>query len=804
MVENAKPTKPNVTIIRGEDGSTTVYDNETREIVVEADKGNKSSGGFTNRGQTSSGQTIAIDQKGLVTEENKNKQPNYLGRPIGATIRQNGYVYSVNQQGGFETVSRPISQEVRLQRTIELNKKINRGERIRAQELALGEKEIPLLEKNREGQIVINQRVEAQSVGATQQAFMREQVRKQIEQQRAAPPTMFGFEPVSQNEDKSFVYSSLTTRENFNLRQFDIGTNIRSGRLIAQTQPRRNFDILRNKSDRDFALRFTAYAGKTTADKYVVNPTVAYFKDLDTQTYDYQRTVELGPKGNVTVTRFATNSNRPDVVAYASVKSWFSEYGPVQKRVVQEDKIVGKAIQGALFTSDLAFAGGEVVTRKIPYVNQFYGATVETARPFVRGAIQDPVQTYGLVRGPAILGSRAYKILDYADVTQSVVGQGVQGYIQGGVPGALSRAAGGYAGERVSDKSAFFAQGGPSIPTYNLNYNRGQSNIFVVRPQGGQSEFTVLQQYKPRFVYGQEFVTDSQVGNIKQRFKITKRNEGMLTDGLFYPTTDAPPPIKVVYDRRLMSGGIVSQRSIAEVRRSLKDTSNVRGFGKRAQMSFSQAMGGGSSSNYQGTQETNYQDTLQQPIQTRSQEMFNNPTRTQAQQENIIQNYQRANQRTLRLTQLNANVRTRSITGFGSLFTSRSQSRNQSFAPSMTQFLGLTQTQTQSQTLSQTMTQTFVPSLTMTNTMTQLLSPTLTQTQTMTQTLTRTPTVTETPTITPTLDFNKAMFGSMRQQRFTKQRRGRYTQSFASLFLAKPKGFSRSSKLARSGIGVRF
>jgi len=801
MAETTNSTRPNVTVIRG-GGKTTVYDNETRKVIVEADEGNKSSGGFSKRGRSSSGQTISIDQKGTVSEEIKSKPNNSFSRPTNTIIRQNGYTYKVTQQGGFELVSRPIQEEIRNQRTIELNKKINRGEKITAKELALGENEIPLLERNRQNQIVFNQRVSAQSQSANQQAFMRAQTQKQIEQQRNTAPTMFGFEPVAQKQDKTFIYSTLRSRENFNLNQQDIGTNIRSGRLSQATrQPRGEFDVLKNKSDRDFALRFTAYATKTQVDRYAINPTVTgirnYGNFLETRTVLIDRKVVVDGKERDMSYYADTTLNRFDVPIYAM----FKNAGLFAKR---EEQMLPRVKNAAIKTVGLAFAGGDVVTRKIPYVNAFYGATVDTAKPFIEGAIRSPASTYGLVRGPAIFGKRAYAVLDYADVAQSVGVQGVQGYFQGGVGGAVSGAIGGYAGERVSDRSAFFAQGGPTIPTYRLSNTRGQSNTFVVRPQGSPGEFTVLQQYKPRFVYGQEFTNLKDVGTVKQRFKITKRQDGLTSDGLFYPTTEAPDPIKVTYDQRLMSGGIVSQRSIADVRRSLKDTSKIKGFGnlgKRGQLSFSQAMGGGQSNNFQGTQPESFQDTLQQPI---SQLSFVNPIRSQTQEQSFARNYQKANQRTMKLSQLNANVRTRSITGFGSLFTSRSQSRSQAIAPSMTQFLGLSQTRTQSQTLSQTMTQTLSPSLTQTRTMTQLLSPTLTQTQTMTQTLTRTPTITETPTITPTFNLEKAMFGNVRQSKKSKGRQGRYTQSFASLFLAKPKGFSRSSKLARSGIGVRF
>lgn len=724
-----------------------------------------------------------IARRGIGGFETEASNPETFRETGERIVERDGYKYRRTSDGGFETVSRPEEKQKELDETVAINVRINKGEKVQTKELAYGRSSIDLTAS----------RVQSQSE-VSELNRRRDVINEQSKRQREKAPNIYGYEAIGQQEDKSYIYSRINSPDTFVLRQRDVGTNIRSGNLIPINQKlQQSFDVIRNKKDRDFALRFTAYATKTQVDKYVVNPALSYARDVQSQTYQVPKIIDLGEKGVVSVKQYKTISNRPDIRLYASLRSTLSGYSPVQERVFQQDKLMRRIVGGALVSADLVYSGGDVLTRNIPYVGTFYRATVNTAKPFITGAIRDPVLTYASVRAPAFFGKRFYGFLDKADVLQSVGVEGVKGYFQGGIGGAISGATGGYVGERVSDKSAFFAQGTPENPIYRLSI-QGRNNVFVLKPEGGLNQFTVLQQYVPKYTYGQEFVNLRDVGTVKQRFKITRRPEEVNDAGLYYPTTLAPEPVKFVYNRRLMSGGIVSQRSISEVRKDILNQGRVRGFGKRGQSSAS--FFGGSTSNFQGTQNGNYQDTLQSPI---GQINAIIPINTQSQEQSFAREYQKANQKTIKMLQLNANARTRAITGLESQFTARSRSRSQSFVPSITQFLGLSQTRTQSQTISQYLS----PSLTRTQTITQYISPTLTQTQTLTRTLTRTPTITKTPTLTPYFKRNKQYRNLYKQPKQSK-RMLRYTQSIGAIFDTAPLNFNRKGISAYSGIGVRF
>lgn len=95
------------------------YQDAPNIVLASGDiKSRKSIGGFET--QAHYNPNLGIDQK---PETNQ-------------IISQNGYEYQYDAQGGFNTIKRPQAQQKELNRQINLNLRVNRGEELRAQDLA--------------------------------------------------------------------------------------------------------------------------------------------------------------------------------------------------------------------------------------------------------------------------------------------------------------------------------------------------------------------------------------------------------------------------------------------------------------------------------------------------------------------------------------------------------------------------------------------------------------------------------------------------------------------------------------------
>lgn len=826
--QNKQSSRPNVTIIRGKDNSVTVYDNETRKKVIDTSVSEiKKEGGFSRRGKTSSGETVSVDQFGRVYEEENSKQPQLLSEPkpeAGTVIEKNGYTYKYDAQGGFETIKRPDAVQKQLNETIALNQRINRGERITAKDIARGEQEIKFTDE----------KVAQIRASAYQDELRRLNQQKElemIEQRKKEEASIFlssGLSPVATSKTGGEIYSDYRGSY-FTPQRKQIGSNITALSFKGIPAPTVQTSQFSNLSTSE-KLRFgSAVIGqgfgekrRQVSDKIVEVATKDTIKIQDTdvfQTYSGERVSQYD--------RYVAMSRNPLAILTAATRTSASRYVSAQKELVQNDPVIGVVQRGLILGTSKIFSVSEAaITKGAPLISNFgqrnkflaksaplvfasakyaplvFSAARQTAQPFVEQSIKDPVMAYAAIAGPRKLGKVAYGALDWFDVGQSVVTQGVKGFMQTGTPGGLvAGAIGGFVGEKASDKAAFFGATPmrSEIPNPSVSFKvrtRSTYDLVVTPKQSAPNKFsiTVGTTREPTF---------RSVTRLPS-VKTLKKQDGPL---VYYQTTQLPSK-QQPFGKQLLPKvvNIDLNRKYGPARpRPQRVQGGILKFGffgnKRGQMSLSSLTGGyGADTDNQGAI-TNFQGTL--------------PTFTPTTQINIL-HISRPAPRTRNYTQKSYNSFTRNIfasssrpytvsnyaTGYmgGALSLTRSNAGARTLIGSITLSPSLSQTMTQSQTLSPSITQTQTLSPSITSTMTQTMSLTPTITETLTQTLTRTQTQTRTPTKTPTRLFRqqkKTKFFGLKTKKFVSKTK--YTPTAAAL------GFSiRGRKLKGTLTGLEF
>lgn len=618
-----------------------------------------------------------------------------------------------------------------------------------------------------------------------ERAEYSEQRRREVSQSRTgtgsayerAAYTLQGAEPVATSITGEYIYNVEGSQ--FVSRDVEIGSNVNKTVFDQYTPPK-------VKKSSGFFLFPGQERLKTGIKQYAAGVSSQIYAVTEERDFDY--------RGKVNVTEYRTNSRRIDINLIASLKSIGSTYTDVQKGIVQTDPIVSTAQKGATTGLYFAVAGGDVLTRKIPYVRTAYGSAASVSLEFGEQAIKDPVLTYAAVRAPKVLGSKAYAFLDYADVTQSVVTEGAKGYIAGGIPGAVAGGVGGYAGERVSDRFAFFtADVTPQIPTFSFKYS-GKYQDFVARPvkQDVQpqylvdvitpdklsvtqlapytQDFDVLLQYQPKVRRGKEIIQNVQNEEFLQRYKLLTRAPETEDADFVYTATEPVLPQFVFTSTKRLTPVIYTRP------RELKTQ-----WGKRASAQFTQSL-------YSEPSIRLPQSPIQQVTGgTLTQSIVSTPT--------------------LKLMSvITPKTLNRYYTPQARRQDYRPVNLQRPSTPSLQLFKPLTLTRSDTASLTRTPSATITRNLTrsLSRTQTFLQTPSLTRTPTRTPSVTITPTITKTrtPTWTPIKTPNiNALFGNYPKGRKMPKR---YTQSIGALFIKMPKGFSRASISAKSGIGVRF
>lgn len=623
-------------------------------------------------------------------------------------------------------------------------------------------------------------KIEEDAVPFSEQVKNINQNKKQNENNASTNPNFAfqGLNPVASYQGGGEIYQNQYGQQ-FVTRKSQVGSNIQRFDVEPYNAPPtiKSFEKLTPFEKFKFAnqLVISQYGGPQ-----VVEAGINTVKFYENQTYAYEDNINLS--GEVVArTRYGTISSRPDVNLYASLKTLGSDiaftYPDVNQRVYGRSPVY----RGLSFATNAGFELGTFTTQGIPVVRDIYSSTRNVAQPFVQSAVENPVYAYVAVRGPKILGNRAYAVLDYLDVGQSVVTESARGYATGGIPGAIKGGTGAYIGERLSDKTAFFA-GSPKLsnPVYSLT-TKGQPTPMVLN-QIAPNQYEVLMQYKPQYVRGTTFKEIKGLGTVQERFKTTKRPAEIDADGLYYPTTEPPQPATVVYSRKLVSL-TPTQRKPFE-------------WGKRAQLSMSSLTGGNGADNFRGTE--NYQDTMRpaEPeivsiVKTRISPIneINNRTRPK---ETVLQ-------RSISPTVSTTLSRTKTLPR--SLTYNLNINKNLSKPSSNTRNISTTLSQTLPLSLSVTNTVTETQSQTMTESMSRTFARTQTQTQTLTKTQTRTQT--QTPTITRN-KFRKIADISKKAKTYIPKSRNRTYAYKTSLFAYTNRIKGKRSKIGTvSGLGIR-
>lgn len=208
-----------VTIIRG-GGYTSVYDNATRKEIVNTKK-------KRNRGRSSSGKEY---------------------------VAQNNTVYEANGSS-FNTVSKSPEVTARENAVIEVNNKVNTGQRVTAKDLAYGGTDIKLIESDKVVRddntgrkyrlISPDQTTSSQATADRQNVLTRETLNRnnyaENKQRRTQSPFFYGYEAVANTTDNGFVYQGVSSGlyTQFSAVPQDVGSNIKSYSLnsIQKTQP---------------------------------------------------------------------------------------------------------------------------------------------------------------------------------------------------------------------------------------------------------------------------------------------------------------------------------------------------------------------------------------------------------------------------------------------------------------------------------------------------------------------------------------------------------------------------------------
>jgi len=743
------PSKPNITTIRSKDG-VKVYDNETRKVIVDTTQGETKTSGRSSRGQTSAGETVAVDQLGKVYVEEKGKEPVAISRPVGSEVQQNGYTYKVGVLGSFETVKRPEEAQKYLDETIGINKRINLGENIKAKELAYSTDTLQLQDD----------RVASQSGAVEYQRQEREtnealaQAKAKAERQVEAIASFGGLSPVSSQTQKP---TFADTQGNlFQQQNTKIGSNVESVGFVPFKQ---------SGSPQPVKERFTAFDFKKKAFEYGVRK--------GGQALDYAnaqvRTTPVVPTQRLVTDKPFTFGQALDYAKQGSTRVFNKDFGAKVVANINSYPL----LQGVTkVTGEKSFTDSLKVTKP---AKAFAQSTSNVAGEFISYASEKPVttafNTFGL-RG--LIGKTAYGVFDKVDVGQSVVGEGVKGFLQGGPTEALARAVGGYAGERVSDKTIGVFDMRPSVvsPTFSATVvsPARKTPTFIVSPKTTTTGKVSLNRFSVRLG-----VTPSYSAFTKLPSKKSLVADAVPRGPLFFEPSFSGP---VMYESALLvndvtpfgksvlpkavtvdlnSGVLNPTRRTLNQRPSLRSTRffpNRTGLftSKRGQMSLF------------GTSDDSYQDfagrynsdfggfTGARPsvISPVVPPLRAKPVVKTKKYARSVRSFGFAKTPTLSFTQSNVNAKSlfnSKVTPFtmGNLKTNSNSVTN-----SLTRALSQTQSQTQSQTISpsitqsisQTQTQTFVPSLSRT------LTQTLTQTQTRTPTISITPTITITPTLT--------------------------------------------------------
>lgn len=392
---------------------------------------------------------------------NVENAPRYVKSVKGTQLRATSRGGSAGKSG--EDITESLPSETTSQFTPQRRKELRRAERY---ETAQEQKAL--------------RQQQAQPTGQPQQGLTQEQADILNEKRRQASLSLFGIKPVASKVGGGELVQISGYRGLYSSQEKEIGTNIKqtSYNPFASTFSKQ-FITTKTQGKQEKSTNFIKYLYGTKE-----KATTGY------KTYEYEYTTEtqtnfLGTKA--TVTKYTTTSKNPFVQLGASLKTIGGIYNPVQEQTVQKNPYVGTAIKGGLFTSDLTFSGADILAGTIAnpkariFTQTFTRGVTNTAKPFIESSIKDPVLTYAFVRGPKIFGKGAYRILDYADVSQSVVTEGAKGYLTGGVTGAISGGVGGFVGEKISDKSAFYTAGKPPIPTFTVK-TKGSYRPLIVTP----------------------------------------------------------------------------------------------------------------------------------------------------------------------------------------------------------------------------------------------------------------------------------------------------------------------------------
>lgn len=209
-----------VTIIRG-GGYTSVYDNATRKEIVNTKK-------KKNRGRSSSGKDYVV---------------------------QNDNVYQTDG-GSFSTVSKAPEVTARENAVIDVNNRINSGQKVTAQDLAYGSNNIKLLDSDKEYRtdkgerfrvIAPNSTTSSQATADRENVFRRETAnRRNYEEQRSRrtqTPFVYGYEPVASTSDDGYIYQGVRSgaSNQFSASPRDIGSNIKSYSLTSTLKPKKSW-----------------------------------------------------------------------------------------------------------------------------------------------------------------------------------------------------------------------------------------------------------------------------------------------------------------------------------------------------------------------------------------------------------------------------------------------------------------------------------------------------------------------------------------------------------------------------------